>query len=42
MEGEEPRLPDSLLAKAFGVRSIAWLDVFWDLIECDLVIRRIL
>jgi hypothetical protein len=27
MEGKDPKLPASLLAKAFGVRSIAWLDV---------------
>jgi hypothetical protein len=26
MQCEEPKLPTSLLAKAFGVRSIAWLD----------------
>jgi hypothetical protein len=26
MKGKEPRLPASLLAKAFGVRSIARLD----------------
>ena len=43
MESEEPSLPASLLAKAFGVRCIVWLDAFeaWDRFYCLFAFRAI-
>jgi hypothetical protein len=38
MEDEEPKLPAGLLAKAFGVRCIVWLDLF----GCDGVMLEVI